>query len=230
MTNLRDDLTRMAEKVRIWIPIYEDTSKDDVNWEEIAGLQNLFYGEKKRQGNYVMKLRIWDLMTQVQNYTETGRRLGLSRSTVQEIHKSVFKDIMGTSLKGKLREKRVAGVNPRSHFAECPQCSKANNADQYCSIGRNLSEKDDGAQRELTIGKEPEDFSRPSWTNEFDGTIVPIRRRKQGTRNADDQNYSPAQHVGALLRDLHKCPQCKRTFLGLYPLKSCKDHAGETPL
>jgi hypothetical protein len=158
---LRDNLSRMAEKVKIWIPIHEDTSRDDVNWEEIAGLQNFIYEGKKqpKETKYLRKLRVWDLYSQTKNVAEVGRKLALPRTTVEELYLSVCKDIMGTIPQGKLRKKRATGTS-ENHFAECSTCKSAKRFKDMCPAGRALVDLNYRSQSELTVGGSPEALNK----------------------------------------------------------------------
>jgi hypothetical protein len=150
-SSMRANLTRKADEVKIWIPIYEDTSRDDVNWEEIAGLQNSIYGVRKqpKETKYLRKLRVWDMYSKTKNYAEVGRRLASPRTTVEELYISVFKDIMGTIPQGKLREKRAIGTS-ENHFEECQVCKSAKRPKDLCPAGRALVDINCASQREET--------------------------------------------------------------------------------
>lgn len=161
MGDLKVDLSRLADKVKIWIPVYEDTSSDDVNWGRIASLQAFIYGTKRRarKKGYSGKLEIWDTYQELKNYAAVGRKLNLPRTTVEEMYISIFKDIIGTSLKGKLREKRAAGT-AENHFQECSTCKSAKKFKDMCPAGRALVDQGYVSQRELTVGGSPEAFNK----------------------------------------------------------------------
>jgi hypothetical protein len=148
---LKADLNRLADKVKIWIPVYEDTSSDDVDWGKIAGLQAFIYGMKRRARNdgYSRKLEIWDTYQELKNCAAVGRKLNLPRTTVEEKYISVFKDIMGINPPRRLREKRAAGT-PKNHFQECTKCKFAKRVEDMCPAGRALVNINDVPQRERT--------------------------------------------------------------------------------
>jgi len=153
---------RIGGKVKIFVPIYEDTSKDNINWDYIEGLQDLYYGKKHRSrpDKYEIKLKIWDKYQELKNYAAVAKELRLPRTTVEETYVSVYKDIIGTSLKGKkLRDKRAAGT-PKNHFQECTKCKCATRFEDMCPAGRALVNQDQVSQRELTVGGSPEAFNK----------------------------------------------------------------------
>jgi len=158
---LKADLNRLADKVKIWIPVYEDTSSDDVDWGKIAGLQAFIYGMKRRARNdgYSRKLEIWDTYQELKNCAAVGRKLNLPRTTVEEKYISVFKDIMGINPPRKLRDKRAAGT-PKNHFQECTKCNSATRFEDMCPAGWALVNQDHVSQRELTVGGSPEAFNK----------------------------------------------------------------------
>lgn len=201
-------------KVKIWIPIYEDTSSDDLEWKHISMLQELVYGikRKSRPDLYERKLKVWKTYQEVQNYAEVGKRLRLARKTVEDLYTSVFKDIMGFPLTGKKRERRAKGIDGKSHFAECEQCKKG----KLCPTGEVLVNVNSGYQRE--IFRLPDDNLLPS-NHEAEGQAggkkVPTR---QETRHKTKK---------AIIREVFTCRKCKRRFLMYYPPKTCVDHKGE---
>jgi hypothetical protein len=44
--------------------------------------------------------------------------------------------------------------------------------------------------------------------------------------NNADKSYSHGYNK-ALLREIHRCKECKKKFLSLYTIKECLDHTGE---
>ena len=201
-------------KVKIWIPIYEDTSSNDLDWKYISMLQELIYGvkHKSKPNLYERKLKVWNTYQEVGNYAEVARRLSLPRKTVGDLYASVFKNIMGFPLTGKMRERRVKGIDGKSHFAECQQYKKG----ELCPIGEVLANVDSGYQREKR-GLPDDDLL--SFKKESEGQI--------GKNRIPTRQEVRQEAEKAILREVFACRKCKRRFLMYHPPKTCIDHEGE---
>lgn len=149
-------------KVKIWIPIYEDTSLNDLDWKHISMLQELVYGikRKSRPDLYERKLKVWDTYQTVKNFSKVSRMLKLPRTTVITLYIVVVKDILGFVPAGTNKEKRAAGIDISSHIATCSRCQNAKTADDFCAVTRAYVDQDYVALRELNVGGSPEAFNK----------------------------------------------------------------------
>lgn len=151
----KDELVNLSRVVKMVIPVYEDTSSDDIDWKQIANLQDILYGTKQRAtpSKYEMKLKVWDAYQEEKDFVRVSRKLKIPRRTVQKIYESVAKDILGFVPQGSMKEKRATGFDPRAHVSQCPQCQKAMSVNEVCNQARVFIDQDVRSLRELTTGK-----------------------------------------------------------------------------
>jgi len=151
----RDDLAKLAHSVKIALPIYEDTSSNDIDWKRIASLQTHLYGTKKRAtpGKYEKKIEVWETYRKTKDFANVSKALGMPRTTVKSIWNATHEDIFGSAPEGTMKEKRVIGYDPTSHVDECPTCQKVRyNVEEYCSETKAWFNEVYGPLRELTTG------------------------------------------------------------------------------
>lgn len=148
-------LANLAHGVKIVVPIYEDTSSNDIDWKLIASLQMDYYETKKRAtpGKYEDKIRIWETYRKEKNFARVSKELGMHKTTVESIWKATHKDIFDSAPEGTMKERRAIGFDPTSHIDECPICQKAKyNDEEYCSETKAWLNEVYKAQREFATG------------------------------------------------------------------------------
>ena len=158
----KEDLSNLAHGVKMVVPIYEDTSQDDIDWKQIALFQAYLYGTKRRAtpGKYELKLKVWDTYREENNFAKVSKALGMPRTTVKSLYDSVRKDILGPIPPGTIEEKRALAIDIQSHIAGCSRCQNAKEVKQMCPQIANSVEQDTKAMREITVGLYPEVYKK----------------------------------------------------------------------
>jgi hypothetical protein len=163
------NLLRLARAAKIVIPIYENTSRDDINWEYIVALQKENYGTKLRStpGRYELKIKVWDTVKKMGgNFSRTARELEKPLSTVRDLYDAVHKDILGyyPTKRKKSPIKEITLEEANAHVRGCSRCQKVMDPGQMCEpFGRVIESyinQDEVKQKELIVGSSPELYPR----------------------------------------------------------------------
>jgi len=140
----------LFDTAKVWIPIYEDTRAQDLDFEAIARWQLEVYGKKRRarEDKYDVYLRCYDqLIKDRPSVREIARREGISRHTALRAIDRAFQDIRGK----RYRKEEVPGGSFLDHLNKCSSCSLGTN---LCPTGDSLLNQEAGVHpgKELNIG------------------------------------------------------------------------------
>jgi hypothetical protein len=171
-----EQTSRAAHAAKLMIPIYEDTTLDEVTslWKQyIPNLKEWVYREpekapeagddelipdhqakravrRQRPDQYEMRLKVWDAYQQYANFSDVAQFVGRPRSTVQGIYLQVSCDILGalTGITRTRKQRFLQGFDPRTHTEQCTVCRRASSIEEMCMPARTYAAQDEQSQRE----------------------------------------------------------------------------------
>ncbi len=140
----------LFDTAKIYIPIYEDTRAQDLDFKAIARWQREVYGKKKRarEDKYNLYLRCYDQLVKDRlSLRKIARREGIDRHTALRAIERAFQDILGK----RYRKEEVPRESLLDHLKKCSTCSVREN---LCPTGESLLNQEVRVQpgKELSIG------------------------------------------------------------------------------
>jgi hypothetical protein len=139
----------------LWIPVYEDTRAEDIDWKQIAELQSALYGKKRRgksEEKYELLLKIWDWHEEGLSIPEIARKLRRAVSTVRSnfaVVQSVVCRIQSPELAAEALDHPVALIG---NIEECPECRHLREKGLLCRLHEEYVNSDHVSQRALQGG------------------------------------------------------------------------------
>jgi hypothetical protein len=153
----RDDRVRMFDHAKLWIPIYDDTTAEDLDWDGINRARAQLYGRPRRaqHDQFAKRLVAWDRLRDglPGGMKALADRLRVSPSQGRAILATAWKDIMGgTAFPGIDRALRRVSRRQRSltedfhlHLAGCPVCSSGSSG-ALCQAGDRILNLEQGVR------------------------------------------------------------------------------------
>jgi len=114
---------------KLYVPIYPDTRKEDLDWKQIGRLQKKVYRTKRRarEDKYEKYLSAFDLFHEKhKSPNQIARILGLPLDQVRRAIRTAYRDILGQT-----PEKRT-GATFEEHSKTCPHF-KAGQMCKHCN-------------------------------------------------------------------------------------------------
>jgi hypothetical protein len=182
-----EQVSRAARGAKLMIPIYEDTTLEEVTslWKRYIQPLNLkrwVYWEpeeaseagddeqgpahqakrpmrRHRPDQYEIRLQVWDAYERFQSFVDVARWLKQRPTTVKAIYVQASRDIFGTSETPPRtqRQRVLAGFDPATHMQTCETCKKANTDSEFCAQAEAYINQDNRSQRERPYSPEPLD-------------------------------------------------------------------------
>jgi len=138
----------MFRAAKIWIPIYQDTTAEDLDWAEIARLQSQLYGRKKRSRStlYMRYLKAYDLVHAGSrpHLREIAKQLVCSLDQAVRAIRKGYEHVTGAAYPGK-RTARLQAAPFASHLKGCGKCGSAKGTrGGLCATGDSLLDEEAG--------------------------------------------------------------------------------------
>jgi hypothetical protein len=171
-----DQVSHAAHATKLMIPIYEDTTLEEVTslWKQhIQPLKKWVYREpeeapeagdgeqgpahqaqrparRQRPDQYEKRLEVWDAYQAFGNFVEVAKSLRQRPSTVKSTYIQASRDIYGSSEKPRRGRhgRLLEGYDPATHMQRCPICRSATTENEFCAQTRAYINQDYRAQRE----------------------------------------------------------------------------------
>ncbi len=144
----RDRRNHMFEFAKLWIPVYDSTTGEDINWPEIHIWQRRLYGKTPhtRKGRFEARLAAWDYLAAGLPGGSDGlrRKLGLqSTRKALRVLEQAWADVRGSKYPGLEEALKAVGQSAdlNTHWSGCANCKQG----IPCSVANRLLDRETGA-------------------------------------------------------------------------------------